>query len=250
MTAAAVMDLNCDLGEGCGNDAALLAIVSSANIACGAHAGDAITMRRTVQAAVRNNVSIGAHVSYPDREGFGRRDMSLPAETLTAEVRRQLAVLDTVTRAAGARLRYIKAHGALYHRTADDAAVADAVIAAIRAFDASLALLTLPGSIAMERAQAQGLRVFGEAFADRAYTDTGRLAPRSRCGAVITDAAVVAQRAVDIAVTGKISSIEGRIISVHARSLCVHGDTPGAVTLARAVRAALEHTGVTVSAFT
>ncbi len=250
MTAAAVMDLNCDLGEGCGNDAALLAIVSSANIACGAHAGDAITMRRTVQAAVRNNVSIGAHVSYPDREGFGRRDMSLPAETLTAEVRRQLAVLDTVTRAAGARLRYIKAHGALYHRTADDATVADAVIAAIRAFDASLALLTLPGSIAMERAQAQGLRVFGEAFADRAYTDTGRLAPRSRCGAVITDAAVVAQRAVDIAVTGKISSIEGRIISVHARSLCVHGDTPGAVTLARAVRAALEHTGVTVSAFT
>lgn len=250
MTAAAVMDLNCDLGEGCGNDAALLAIVSSANIACGAHAGDAITMRRTVQAAVRNNVSIGAHVSYPDREGFGRRDMSLPAETLTAEVRRQLAVLDTVTRAAGARLRYIKAHGALYHRTADDATVADAVIAAIRAFDASLALLTLPGSIAMERAQAQGLRVFGEAFADRAYTDTGRLAPRSRCGAVITDAAVVAQRAVDIAVTGKISSIEGRIISVHARSLCVHGDTPGAVTLARAVRAALEHTGVAVGAFT
>ncbi len=250
MTAAAVMDLNCDLGEGCGNDAALLAIVSSANIACGAHAGDAITMRRTVQAAVRNNVSIGAHVSYPDREGFGRRDMSLPAETLTAEVRRQLAVLDTVTRAAGARLRYIKAHGALYHRTADDATVADAVIAAIRAFDASLALLTLPGSIAMERAQAQGLRVFGEAFADRAYTDTGRLAPRSRCGAVITDAAVVAQRAVDIAVTGKISSIEGRIISVHARSLCVHGDTPGAVTLARAVRAALENTGVAVGAFT
>ncbi len=250
MTAAAVMDLNCDLGEGCGNDAALLAIVSSANIACGAHAGDAITMRRTVQAAVRNNVSIGAHVSYPDREGFGRRDMSLPAETLTAEVRHQLAVLNAVTRAAGARLRYIKAHGALYHRMADDAAVADAVIAAIRAFDASLALLTLPGSIAMERAQAQGLRVFGEAFADRAYTDTGRLAPRSRCGAVITDAAVVAQRAVDIAVTGKISSIEGRIISVHARSLCVHGDTPGAVTLARAVRAALEHTGVTVGAFT
>ncbi len=250
MTAAAVMDLNCDLGEGCGNDAALLAIVSSANIACGAHAGDAITMRRTVQAAVRNNVSIGAHVSYPDREGFGRRDMSLPAETLTAEVRRQLAVLNAVTRAAGARLRYIKAHGALYHRMADDATVADAVIAAIRAFDASLALLTLPGSIAMERAQAQGLRVFGEAFADRAYTDMGRLAPRSRCGAVITDAAVVAQRAVDIAVTGKISSIEGRIISVHARSLCVHGDTPGAVTLARAVRAALEHTGVAVGAFT
>ena len=189
MTAAAVMDLNCDLGEGGSDDAALLVIVSSANIACGAHAGDAITMQRTVQAAVRSDVSIGAHVSYPDREGFGRRDMSLPAETLTAEVRRQLTVLNAVTRAAGTRLHYVKAHGALYNRMADDAAVADAVIAAIRTFDVSLALLTLPGSLAMDRARAQGLRAFGEAFADRAYTDTGRLAPRSRCGAVITDAA-------------------------------------------------------------
>ncbi len=250
MTAAAVMDLNCDLGEGGSDDAALLVIVSSANIACGAHAGDAITMQRTVQAAVRSDVSIGAHVSYPDREGFGRRDMSLPAETLTAEVRRQLTVLNAVTRAAGTQLHYVKAHGALYNRMADDAAVADAVIAAIRTFDVSLALLTLPGSLAMDRARAQGLRAFGEAFADRAYMDTGRLAPRSRCGAVITDAAVVAQRAVDIAVTGKITSIGGAVISIHARSLCVHGDTPGAVTLARAVRAALEHAGVAVAAFT
>lgn len=244
------MDLNADVGEGCGDDAALMTLITSASIACGAHAGDAASMRDTVVVAVSRGVSIGAHVSYPDREGFGRRELSLPPATITAEVLDQLRVLDAVAEKAQTRIQYLKAHGALYNRMADDADTADAVIAAIKSFDDSLSLLTLPGSIAMERARFHGLKVFGEAFADRAYTSAARLVPRSRADAVITDSAAVVRQAVALAVTGNIKSVDGLDISIHARSLCVHGDTPGAVTLATAVRAALEEAGVKVCAFT
>lgn len=243
------MDLNADVGEGCGDDAALMPLITSASIACGAHAGDATSMRRTVEVAVSRGVSIGAHVAYPDREGFGRRELSLPPATITAEVLGQVRALDAVTRAAGTRVCYLKAHGALYNRMADDADTADAVIAAIRTFDASLALLTLPDSVAMERARARGLKVFGEAFADRAYTAGARLVPRSRADAVITDIAAVTRQAISLATTGKIVSFDGSVISIQARSLCIHGDTPGAVNLARVVRAALEESGVSVRAF-
>lgn len=244
------MDLNADVGEGCGDDAALMPLITSASIACGAHAGDAASMQDTVAAAASQGVRIGAHVSYPDREGFGRRELGMPLATITSEVLDQLRVLDAVTRAAQVRVNYLKAHGALYNRMADDAGTADAVIAAIKAFDASLPLLTLPGSIAMQRAQLHGLKVFGEAFADRAYTSAARLVPRSRADAVMTEAAAVVRQAVALASSGKIRSAEGVEITIHARSLCVHGDTPGAVTLAKAVRAALEEAGVEVCAFT
>ncbi|MGH8402992.1 MAG: 5-oxoprolinase subunit PxpA [Gammaproteobacteria bacterium] len=243
------MDINSDLGEGCGEDVALLEIVSSANIACGAHAGDAHTMQHTVETAVRNGVSIGAHVSYPDREHFGRRDMEMSSPALTASILQQLRALDSIARAVGSRVRYLKAHGALYNRMADDAAVADAVIAAIMDFDVSLALLTLPDSLAMNRAQARGLHVVGEAFADRAYTPAARLVPRTQTGAVITDVARVAQRAVDIATTGSVASMEGSSVFINAQSLCVHGDTPGAVELARAVRKDLEQAGIIIRSF-
>lgn len=244
------MDLNADMGEGCGADEALMPLITSASIACGAHAGDATSMRRTVEIAVSRGVSIGAHVAYPDREGFGRRELSLPPASITAAVLGQVRALDGAARTVGTRVSYLKAHGALYNRMADDADTADAVIAAIRTFDASLALLTLPDSVAMERARACGLKVFGEAFADRAYTAGARLVPRSRANAVITDVAAVTRRAISLATTGKIASLDGSVISIHARSLCIHSDTPGAVNLTRVVRAALAESGISVRAFT
>ena len=244
------IDLNADVGEGCGDDAALMPLITSASIACGGHAGDAASMRATVAAAVKSGVRIGAHVSYPDREGFGRRELSLPPATVTTAVLEQLRALDDVTRAAHTRIGYLKAHGALYNRMADDAVTADAVIAAIKSFDAVLAVLTLPGSIAMEHARLHGLQAVGEAFIDRAYTSAARLVPRSQKGAVITDITAVARQAVALATSGTIMSADGLDICVHAESLCVHGDTPGAIDLARAVRKVLEEAGVNVHAFT
>ncbi len=244
------VDLNADLGEGCGDDAALMPLITSANIACGAHAGDAASMRQTVKAALNNGVKIGAHVSYPDREGFGRREQSLPAAKLTAVVLEQLQALNAAAAAEHASIHYLKAHGALYNRMADDAAIADAVIAAMKSFDASLPLLTFPGCVAMERAQKQGISAVGEAFADRAYTSASRLVLRNQPGALIIDSAVVARRAVALASSGEITSIDGNLVTIHARSLCVHGDTPGAVTLAQAVRTALQQAGIQVRAFT
>jgi 5-oxoprolinase (ATP-hydrolysing) subunit A len=244
------MDLNADVGEGCGDDAALMPLITSASIACGAHAGDAASMRDTVASAASKGVKIGAHVSYPDREGFGRRELGLPPAAITLRVLEQLRALDVVTRAAHTRISYLKAHGALYNRMADDADAANAVIAAIKSFDVSLPILTLPGSIAMQRARFHGLKAFGEAFADRAYTSVARLVPRTRADAVITEATTVVRQAVALATTGNIRSADGMDICIHARSLCLHGDTPGAVSMAKAVRAALEEAGVEVCAFT
>ncbi|MGE5624722.1 MAG: 5-oxoprolinase subunit PxpA [Bacillota bacterium] len=244
------IDLNADVGEECGDDAALIPLLTSANIACGAHAGGPAVMRRTAELCLRHGVRMGAHVSYPDRKHFGRRELALPAGQVTASVEAQLQALAEETRALGAGFRYVKAHGALYNRMAEDAAVADAVIAAVRAFDAALVLLTLPGGVAMERARSQGITAVGEAFADRGYREDGRLQPRSETGAVLTDPATVAARAVGWARHGTLPSVSGKPVRVDARSLCVHGDTPGAVALARALRAALVEAGVELEAFT
>lgn len=244
------IDLNADVGEECGDDAALIPLLTSANVACGAHAGDAAVMRRTVGLCLQYGVRIGAHVSYPDREHFGRRDMSLPPAELKAHALDQLQALAAVAHAAGTRVTYLKAHGALYNRMADDAAVADAVLAALKDFDPGLKLLTLPGSIAMGRARSAGIDAIGEAFADRGYRDDARLQPRSESGAVISDAAQVAARGLRLVQEGMIESISGKIVPVAARSLCVHGDTPGSVGLTRALRAALEGAGVELRAFT
>ena len=243
------MDLNADVGEGCGDDAALMPLLTSASIACGAHAGDALLMQRTVLWAQQHDVAIGAHVSYPDREHFGRRDLKLPADRLTAEVLFQLGALAAITRAAGAQVRYLKAHGALYNRMAQDAETAEAVIAAVRGFDAGLPVLTLPDSVAMGVAKRWGVVAVAEAFADRAYAADGKLVSREQKGAVITDETLVAQRALDIARNQQVQSVDGRRVRIKARSLCVHGDTPGAVALARAVRNALELAGVELRAF-
>lgn len=248
------IDINADLGEGfgvwrLGDDEALLGVVSSANIACGFHAGDPAIMRRTCAAAARRGVVIGAQVSYRDLAGFGRRAMEVPADELTADVLYQIAALDGIARAEGSRVRYVKPHGALYHRIVTDHDQAGAVLAALTAYDPGLPLLTLASSAVHGLAPDTGVSTVSECFADRAYTREARLVPRDRPGAVLHDPAEVAGRAVDMAVHARVDSVEGTRIPIEARSICVHGDTPDAVALARSVRAGLEQAGVAVGPF-
>lgn len=244
------IDLNADVGEECGDDAALIPLLTSANIACGAHAGNPGTMRRTVEACLAHRVRIGAHVAYPDREHFGRRDLDLPPAEVTASVAGQLRVLAAITQSAGTEVRYLKAHGALYNRMADDAATADAVIAALKDFSPALKLLTLPDSVATRRAAAAGVEAIGEAFADRGYRDDGRLQPRGEPGALLTGASEVTSRALAWLRGGMMPSVDGKPFELEARSLCVHGDTPGAVAMAAALREALLDAGIELAAFT
>jgi UPF0271 protein len=249
------IDLNADLGEGfgvwrLGDDDALLAIVTSANIACGFHGGDPLTMRRSCAGAVARGVAIGAQVSYRDLAGFGRREMDVPAAELAAEILYQIAALDGIARAEGGRVRYVKPHGALYNRIARDRVQAEAVTAAIAAYDPGLPLLTLPGSAAGQAAADAGLPVAVEAFADRAYTRDGTLVSRREPGSVLTEPDVVAERAVTMVTRGVVRSADGYEVAVRPRSVCVHGDTPGAVQLARAVRKGLETAGVRLAPFT
>lgn len=243
------IDLNADVGEECGDDAALIPLLTSANVCCGVHAGGPHTMRRTVELCLRHGVRLGAHVSYPDREHFGRRELELPPAEISASVAAQLWALSDVARAAGTELRYLKAHGALYNRMARDAVVADAVIAALDAFGPKLPLLTLPGSVAMQRAEAAGIVAVGEAFADRGYQDDGQLQPRGTPGALLDDVDEVSSRALAWVRGGLMQSVSGKAFELPARSLCVHGDTPGAVAMAAALRSVLMDAGVELKAF-
>ncbi|MER5494742.1 5-oxoprolinase subunit PxpA [Streptomyces sp. NPDC002490] len=248
------VDLNADLGEGFGrweltDDEALLSVVTSANVACGFHAGDARTMRRVCASAAERGVRIGAQVSYRDLAGFGRRAMDVPAAELAAEVAYQIGALEVFARAAGSRVAYVKPHGALYNRVVHDEAQAAAVVEGVLLAGNALPVLGLPGSHLLRVAGAAGLPVVGEAFGDRAYTEGGTLVPRGTSGAVVTDPDAVVARSVDLVRTGSVTSRGGVRIAVPARSLCLHGDTPGAVELARRVRAELERAGVRVEAF-
>ena len=237
----AAIDLNADVGEGfggwgMGDDEALLDLITSANVACGFHAGDPSIMRRTCELAVSRGVRIGAHIGYRDLAGFGRRHLDVEPEVLHDEVLYQVAALDGCARAVGTAVRYVKPHGALYHRCSDDPEAAAAVVAALRAHGGGLAVLGAPGAELLRQAEQAGLEAVAEGFADRAYDDAGRLIPRSQDGAVLEHDAAVAQ-AVAIARGGAVAT------------LCLHGDTPGAVALARAVRAALEDAGVDLAPF-
>ncbi|TJZ92040.1 LamB/YcsF family protein [Paracoccus gahaiensis] len=248
------IDLNSDLGEGygawtLGDDAAMLDIVSSANVACGFHAGDPRGLLETLRQAAARGVAVGAHVSYPDRVGFGRRAMDATSDELTADVIYQIGALQGLARAAGTRVTYVKPHGALYNTIADDARQADAVIAGVLAADPALVLMGLAGAPVLERARAAGLRVVAEAFADRAYTAAGALVSRRQPGAVLHDPEIVAARMVRLATEGVIEAEDGSTLTLRVDSLCVHGDSPGAVAMAAAVRAALSDRGVTVAAF-
>ena len=252
--AAPVVDLNSDLGEGfgiwtLGDDDALLDVITSANIACGFHAGDPNIMRRVCDTAVSRGVSIGAQVSYHDLAGFGRRSIDVDQASLINDVIYQIAALDGFARVAGSRVRYVKPHGALYNRTVHDEDQAAAVVAAVVAYDLRLPVLGLPGSALLRHAEQSGLRTVTEAFADRGYTAQATLVPRSQPGALLDDPAIVAQRMVDMLITGRMRSVDGVEIVVSARSICVHGDSPGAVAMAVAVRKALAEAGVEIQAF-
>jgi UPF0271 protein len=244
-----VIDLNSDMGEGAGFDEQLLGVVSSANVACGFHAGDPRTMDRTVAMAVANGVTIGAHVSYPDRSGFGRRHMVVSEQDLTADVLFQIGALEAFCRRHGTAVRYVKAHGALYNDFADDRELAAAFGRALIAHGGDLTVLALAGSPSVAVLAELGLRVVPEAFADRAYTAGGRLVARSQQGAVITDAGRVAERARAIAAARPIEAIDGSSLTIAGGSLCVHGDTPGAVQIATAIRGALSGEGIDVAPF-
>ncbi|MEZ7004068.1 LamB/YcsF family protein [Streptomyces sp. AD55] len=248
------IDLNADLGEGFGrwtltDDAGLLSVVTSANVACGFHAGDPATMRRVCELAAGHGVTIGAQVSYRDLAGFGRRAMEVPPAELAAEVAYQIGALEVFARAAGTRVAYVKPHGALYNRVVRDAGQAAAVVDGVLLAGGALPVLGLPGSRLLEAAGRAGLPVVEEAFADRAYTDEGTLVPRGEAGAVVTDPDAVVERSVELARGGAVAALSGARVRVRARSLCVHGDTPGAVELARRVRERLSVAGVRVVAF-
>lgn len=248
------IDLNADLGEGfgvwrLGDDQALLDVVTSANVACGFHAGDPMTMRRVCTAAAQRGVAIGAQVGYRDLAGFGRRRMDVAADELTADVLYQLGALDAFARTAGSRVRYVKPHGALYNTAADDPVQANAILAAIAALDPSLPVLGLPDSALAQAAAGAGLPFVGEAFADRAYLPSGRLMPRDRPGAVLTDQAAILTQALSIARDQRVTAVDGSTVAVVARSICVHGDTPGAADAARRIRHAMRQSDITVAPF-
>ena len=248
------IDLNADLGEGFGRsrlweDEALLDLVSSANIACGFHAGDAMTMRDTVIAAKVRGVTIGAHPSYPDIPGFGRRELGLAPKEISLHVAHQIRILRDVCGAEGAKLSYVKPHGALYNRAALDTEAAAAIVKAIREVESSLTLLGLAGSEMARAAERGGIAFASEAFVDRAYKPDGTLVPRGESGAVIQDVKSAVQRAVMLVKGKTITADDQSELRISAQSLCVHGDNPDAAATLRALRARLEDSGVTIAPF-
>ncbi|WP_416357122.1 LamB/YcsF family protein [Aureimonas phyllosphaerae] len=248
------IDLNSDLGESygawtMGEDETMLGLVSSANVACGFHAGDPAGILRTLKSAAARGVAIGAHVSYPDRGGFGRRNMDVASEDLVADVIYQIGALKSLAEVAGTHVTYVKPHGALYNTIASDPRQGRDVVEAILAVDRSLVLMCLANAPLVRLAEAAGLETVSEAFADRAYTPEGTLVSRREPGAVIHDPAVVAARMARLASAGEIEAVDGSVVRLHAQSICVHGDSPGAVSIARAVRERLEADGITISPF-
>jgi UPF0271 protein len=248
------VDLNADLGEGfgswaMGDDNALLDVVTSANVACGAHAGDPSIMRAVCRRAADRDVAIGAHVGYADKPGFGRRFIDIEPPVLRDEVIAQIAALDAFARIAGSEVRYVKPHGALYNTIGQHEAQAAAVVEAISDYDRSLPVLGLPGALWLRLAEEAGLTVVHEAFADRAYTPQGTLVSRRLPGSVLHDGAEIARRCVAMATGAPIEDIEGGELKLQPGSICVHGDTPGAVQIAQQVRQSLWDAGVELTPF-
>jgi UPF0271 protein len=249
-----IVDLNADLGESygrwtLGDDASMLEVVTSANVACGFHAGDPTTLFEVCRAAAAAGVAVGAQVGYHDLVGFGRRFVDVAPADLTADVVYQIGALDALARAAGTRVTYVKPHGALYHAVSTHEGQARAVVDALVGLDPGLALLGLPGSALLRRAGAAGVRTVLEAFADRAYRADGSLVPRGEPGAVLHDPEEVAARAVRMVVEGVVVAEDGTGLRLAPESICVHGDSPGAVSMATAVHDALEAAGVRVAPF-
>jgi len=246
-----MIDLNCDVGEAygawvVGSDEALIPLVTSANIACGFHAGDPGVIRATVRIARYHGVAIGAHPGYPDLQGFGRRAMALTPAEIEDIVLYQIGAVAAFARAAGATLAHVKPHGALYNRAARDRQAADAIARAVFGFDRDLILVGLAGSALVEAGKGIGLPVAREAFADRGYEADGSLRARDLPGALLQSVDAVVEQAISLARDGCVQAVTGERVSIDADTLCLHGDTPGALEFARAVRAGLEQTGITV----
>jgi UPF0271 protein len=244
------IDLNADLGEGCGSDEALLDLISSANIACGWHAGGANAMRDCVRWAVQKGVSIGAHPSFNDRQNFGRKEMQLPAGDIYAGVLYQLGALSAIALAEGGRIAHVKPHGALYNQAARDPAIADAIVSAVHDFDPSLAVFGLANSGLVAAARHAGLAAIEEVFADRGYRADGSLVPRSEPGALLDDEETVLERTLSMVQDRRVQAVDGQWVSLNAQTICLHGDGAHALAFARRIRAALEAAGIEVHAAT
>jgi 5-oxoprolinase (ATP-hydrolysing) subunit A len=248
------IDLNTDLGEGfgvwqLGDDDAMLGIVSSANVACGFHAGDPAGLLRVCRLAAERGVRIGAQVGYRDLAGFGRRFIDVAAEDLVADVVYQIGALQAIAMAAGSAVSYVKPHGALYNTIVTNSEQGAAVAEAVHLVDATLPVLGMAGSVFFDAATRRGLRTVAEAFADRAYRPDGQLVSRREPGAVLHDPAVIADRVVSMVTSGQVTAIDGTQIAVSVESVCVHGDSPGAVQIATAVRDRLKAAGAEIGAF-
>lgn len=242
------IDLNADLGEGCASDAALLQLVSSANIACGFHAGDAQTMLASVREALKNGVAIGAHPSFPDRENFGRTAMTLPPETVYGQTLYQIGALAAIARAEGGVMRHVKPHGMLYNQAAKDPQLADAIARAVHACDPSLILVGLAGSELIRAGEHYGLTTRQEVFADRGYQADGSLMPRTQPGALVEDEEHALAQTLGMVESGRVKSIIGEWANVVAQTVCIHGDGEHALAFARRLRAAFEERSIRIMA--
>lgn len=247
MTALTTIDLNCDLGEGCGHDAELVPLISSANISCGAHAGDADTIRATLRLCAAHGVAAGAHPGYADRDHFGRRETGDTPDAIARSVAAQLATFAALAQDCGVAVTHVKLHGALYNRAAEDVEVAAAIVKTVQAFDPALPLVGLSGSVLLAIAADAGLPVVHEVFPDRGYDTKGRLLPRSQPGAVIDRPADVADRAFLLAAMGLAKDERGRPLLLRSDTLCLHGDRDDAVVIAQAVRARLRDAGIRIA---
>ncbi|MCY1288159.1 hypothetical protein D9M68_453940 [compost metagenome] len=242
------IDLNADLGEGCGNDEALLALISSANVACGWHAGDAATMVQTVKWALAHGVAIGAHPSYPDRENFGRTEMQRDPEDVYADMLYQIGALDAIVRAQGGELHHVKPHGALYNQAVRDPALARAIVRAVRDFDADLVFFGLAGSHMIDIAREAGLRVKQEVFADRGYNPDGTLVRRGTPGALHEDEEAALNQTLTMVREKRVRAIDGTWVPIQAETVCLHGDGAHALAFARRIRERLTAEGIAIRA--
>jgi len=242
------IDINCDLGEGCANDAELMKYISSTNIACGFHAGDRDTMRRTVELARQNNVAIGAHPSYRDRENFGRTNMKIPAKEVYDIVTEQIATLNDIAKSSGGKLAHVKPHGALYNQAAKKRELAAAIAQAVCDFDSELVLFGLSGSLSISEAKKYDLRTANEVFADRTYQNDGSLTPRTIADALIDDPEQAATQVLDMIKYGRVRTVDAVMIKVAADTVCIHGDGGNAVNIAKTIHKSLINAGVEIAA--
>lgn len=244
----AKIDINCDLGEGCGNDAELMRFISSANIACGAHAGDKATMQRIAELALENSVAIGAHPGYQDRENFGRTNLDLSPDEVRWLITEQIAVMADICNVLGTRMHHVKPHGALYNQSAKDAELAASIAEAVKAFDPGLVLYGLSGSVSIAEAEKIGLKTASEVFADRSYQNDGSLTPRSKPNALLYSVTDVTEQVLNMAKYSRVRTVDAIMFHLQADTVCIHGDGEHALEFAEAINSALTQNGFEIRA--